>query len=168
MKKLLALLLSLTLAAGLLAGCTQEPTPTDTGSVQTETVSVPADGSDQFSDGDYQDVSSQTPDAEITLDGSTGTLSDTTRGSSGSTVTVTAKGVYRVTGSSENVTILINDEKESGNIYLVLDNVTMTNGESACIYVKACDKLVIQCVGTNTLTSTNASDSAEVDGAAVF
>ena len=65
----------------------------------------------------------------------------------GSTVTVTSKGVYRVTGSSEGVTIAVNDTAESGNITLILDNVTMT-GTSSLIYVQAADKVIedMQCL----------------------
>ena len=120
---------------------------------------------DAFSSGDVKDVSSEEPNAVITLAGETGTISDTTRGSSGSTVTITSKGVYRVTGAAENVTILIDDESESGNVYLVLDNVTMTNDAAPCICVSACDKLIIQCVGANSLTATHTAGDY---GAAIY
>ncbi len=118
-----------------------------------------------FSDSDWKEVTAKDADAEIVLSGSEGTLSDSTRGSSGSEVVITSKGVYRVTGSSENVTIVINDENESGNIYLLLDNVSMTNASDACIRVDACDKLVIRLIGENTLTYTNRNDSVTADGA---
>lgn len=121
--------------------------------------------SEMFADGDYKDVTSETPNATITLSGSTGTISDTARGSSGSEVTITSKGIYKVTGSSDEVSIVINDESQSGNIYLILDNVTMSNSSTACINVKACDKLIIQTVGENSLTYTNTDSSEKVDGA---
>ncbi len=128
----------------------------------TETVS----SSDMFSDGDYKDVTSEEANAEITLSGSTASISDTTRGTvSDGTVTITSKGVYRVSGSSENVTIMINDDSESGNIYLILDGVTMKNSTNACIYAEACDKLIIQCVGENTLEYTNTDSGTKADGA---
>ena len=120
--------------------------------------------SDYFSDSDFKDVSTEDADAEIVLSGTTGTISDTTRGSSGSTVTITSKGIYHVTGSAEGVTIEINDDIKSGNVYLILDNVSMTNNGNACILVTACDKLIIQCVGENTLEMTGAS-TGDADGA---
>lgn len=120
---------------------------------------------DMFADGDYKDVTSEEANATITLSGSTGTISDTSRGSSGSEVTITSKGIYRVTGSSEDVSIVINDSTKSGNIYLILDNVSMTNSSTACINVESCDKLIIQCVGENTLTYTNTSSDEKIDGA---
>lgn len=116
-----------------------------------------------FADGDFKDVTSEEPDATITLSGNTGTISDTTRGTSGSEVTITSKGIYRVSGSAEDVTITVNDDNESGNVYLVLDDVEMTNASSACIYVEASDKVIIQCVGDNKLTYTNSDNS--IDGA---
>lgn len=131
--------------------------------VSVSSVAMEEQSGTYFADGDYKDVAAETENATITLSGSTGTLSDTTRGSSGETVTITSKGVYRVTGSSENVSIVIDDTQESGNIYLVLDGVTMTNAASPCIIVEAADKVVIQCVGDNSLTYTAAS--ADYDGA---
>ncbi|MBR2176748.1 MAG: carbohydrate-binding domain-containing protein [Clostridia bacterium] len=120
---------------------------------------------DMFADGDFKDVTAETVDAAITLSGNSGTISDTTRGSSGSKVTITSKGIYRVSGTSENVSIIINDNNKSGNIYLILDNVSMTNSSDACIYVESCDKLIVQCVGENTLTYNNSDENAEIDGA---
>lgn len=135
------------------------------GSSDVSSASASSSSSEMFSDGDYKDVTSETPNASIILSGSTGTISDTTRGSSGSEVTITSKGIYKVTGSSDGVSIVINDESKSGNIYLILDNVTMTNSASACINVQACDKLIIQTTGENSLTYTNTDENEKTDGA---
>ena len=121
------------------------------------------DGIAYFSDGDYKDVFSEKPDAEITLSGGSGVISDTSRGASGDTVTVAAKGVYRVSGVSEGVTITVNDPTESGNVYLVLDNVTMTNPSAPCIIVEAAEKVIIACTGSNRLVCSFAE--GEYDGA---
>lgn len=121
--------------------------------------------SDMFADSDTKDVTGENIDAEITLVGNSGTISDTTRGSSGSEVTITSKGVYKVTGSSENVSIKINDTTKSGNIYLILDGVTMNNTEGSCINVENCDKLIIQCSGQNALTYNPSDSSTKEDGA---
>ncbi len=154
---------ALALAAWLavsLCGCAASGDPSGTSAADT---AVEAAAGDYFSNSDTKDVTGETPDAVITLGGASGTISDTTRGASGSTVTITAKGVYRVRGASENVTITVNDSTQSGNIYLVLDGVTMTNSDAPCILVEAADKVVVQCVGENSLTYTAAS--AEADGA---
>ncbi len=140
------------------SGCGTDPQESSSADV----TPVAADAT-AFADGDTKDRTRETPDAVITLSGSSGTISDTTRGSSGSTVTVTSKGVYRVTGSSEGVTIAVNDTAESGNITLILDNVTMT-GTSSLIYVQAADKVILQCVGENELTFSGSS-AQTADGA---
>ena len=117
-----------------------------------------------FSDGDTDTVEYDGADATITLSGTTGTISDTTRGTSGSTVEITSKGTYLVTGAASNVQIVVNDTTKSGNVYLVLDGVTMTNNATACIFVKSADKVVIYTVGANTITSTASSEYVDSDG----
>ena len=144
------------------SGTTNESGGSDTAVSASAAAIAEQDGA-YFADGDYKDVTAEAANATITLSGSTGTISDSTRGSSGETVTITAKGIYRVTGSAENVSIIISDTQESGNIYLVLDGVTMTNASSPCIIVEAADKVIVQCVGENSLTYTAAS--ADYDGA---
>ena len=164
-KKYLACALGLVLVLSLAAcGNSNETTATGTQGSEIQTTqasgNIPADTT-YFSDSDEKDVTGETPDALITLDGPSGTISDTTRGSSGSAVTITSKGIYRVSGTSDNVSIIVNDTTKSGNVYLILDNVTMTNGSAPCIVVEAADKVIIQCVGTNTLTYTAVSASAD-------
>ena len=85
-----------------------------------------------FSKSDYNMVSEEAPDAVITLEGDRGSISDTTRGSSGNKVVIKRKGIYRITGESDGVTIRVKETGRSGNIYLVLDSVRMSSSE-ACI-----------------------------------
>ena len=106
-----------------------------------------------FSKSDYNDAASEAEDAVIRLEGGHGTLSDTTRGRSGNPVVINRKGVYRVTGQSSGVTIRIEEPKRSGNIYLVLDNAQMTTASAPCIEVLAAEKVILQCVGKNSLIS---------------
>ena len=113
-----------------------------------------------FSKSDYNDVSGEAADAVISLEGDHGTLSDTTRGSSGRKVVIKRKGIYRVTGEAEGVTIRVKETKRSGNIYLVLDSVRMS-GYEACIEVEAAEKVILCCVGENRLSFTG-SDRAAV------
>ena len=106
-----------------------------------------------FSKSDYNDAAGETEDAVITLDGGRGTLSDTTRGQSGNPVVIERKGVYRITGNADGVTVQVREPKRSGNIYLILDNVTMTNENGPCIEVLAAEKAILQCVGKSRLVS---------------
>ena len=183
LKKSAVIFMSLILTVFSLTACTESGGSSENSSAASSSASGSTDNSDSsssdsgsskttvsssdvFSDGDFKDVTSEEANAEITLSGSTASISDTTRGSvSDGTVTITSKGIYRVSGSSENVSIVINDNNESGNIYLILDGVTMKNSSNACIYAEACDKLIIQSVGENTLDYTNSDSDAKVDGA---
>lgn len=179
MKKYAAVLLALLVSCLPFAGCAQSDVDTDTQSVtqsvsQAESDSVQevssavsevSDDKEYFSNSDLRSVESEEPNAVITLSGSEGTISDTTRGTSGSEVEIRSKGIYKITGESSGVTIVVNDDNESGTIYLLLDNVTMTNSEEPCIYVEACDKVVIQCMGENSLTCSAEENSDGLDGA---
>ena len=137
----------------------------ESGSNKSESSQSTVSSDGMFADGDYKDVTSSAPDAEIILSGSSGTISDTTRGSSGSDITINAKGVYHVTGSSDGASIVINDSTKSGNIYLILDNVSMKSSSKPCIDIEAGDKVIIQCVGSNSLSFNPSDDSTKTDGA---
>ena len=163
LKRVFAFILVAAIALLATACNTGGNTNTSCWSIFNSSATIIESSGDTFSDGNLKDVAAETPNATITLSGSTGTISDTTRGSSGRTVTITAKGIYRVTGSSEDVSIVVHDTQESGNVYLVLDGVTMQNASSPCLIVEAADKVVVQCVGDNSLTYT--ASSADYDGA---
>lgn len=154
MKRMIALLMSVCLVLALLSGCGGTTVSVSTQAPQsTEAVTETAPSGEQFSDGDYKTVSADTANATITLSGSDGTISDTTRGSSGSTVTITSKGSYYVTGASDGVQLVVDDSTKSGNVYLILDAVSMTNSEE-CIVVENADKVILQLSGGSRLTST--------------
>ncbi len=182
LKKSAVIFMSLILSVGCLTACSENSqqssgksnssnstgysSSTDNSSPDSSgEASAQTSASDMFADGDYKDVTAEAVDAEITLSGNKGTISDNTRGTSGSEVTITSKGTYKISGTSEDVTIIINDTTKSGNIYLILDNVNMTNTSNACIYVESCDKLIIQSTGENSLTYNNSDTSAKADGA---
>ena len=110
--------------------------------------------SDTFKNADLKDVSIEEADVTIKLDGSSVESSDTTRTSiANNSITITSKGIYKITGSSKDIMILINDELKSGNVYLYFDNVSMETNISPCIYNKSSDKVIIYLNGENTFTS---------------
>ena len=191
LKKLTVIFMALVISAAALSGCTSD-TGTGTSSVTSavsDTASTESAAADDdsivstvsgitaadtselkdenaFAEGDTRDVESDEANAAITLSGDTGTISDTTRGTSGSEVTITAKGIYEITGTSENVSIVVNDESKSGNIYLILNGVTMTNSDMPCIIVENSEKVIIVCKGDdNTLTYTCTDNADGYDGA---
>ena len=116
-------------------------------------IAASAEETSVFTKSDYNNVAEEAEDAVITLEGNRGTLSDETRGRSGNPVVIERKGVYRITGQSDGVSIRIKEPRKSGNIYLILDHVSMTNRKGPCIEAEAAEKVILQCVGENSLTS---------------
>ena len=181
-KKLAVIFMALVISAASLTACNENKSENTASSVQSSQGSQNASSSNEdrvataddaakensataFSDGDYKDVESEEPNVSIELSGNTGTISDTTRGTSGSDVTISSKGIYEVSGSSEDVSIIISDNTKSGNIYLVLNDVSMTNSSKPCIIVEDCDKLIVQCKGSNKLVYSSTENAEGLDGA---
>lgn len=89
-------------------------------------------------------------DLEQTADTSEAT---TYQVSDGKDITITTEGVYVITGSSKNTTIIV-DTSDDAKVEIVLSDVTVTNDNSPCIYVKNADKVFVTTVGSNSLTVT--------------
>ena len=73
----------------------------------------------------------------------------------GQDVTISAEGVYILTGSAENATIIV-EAADTDKIQLVLDGVTITNQNAPAIYVKSADKVFVTSAGENALSTTGA------------
>ena len=73
----------------------------------------------------------------------------------GQDVTISAEGVYILTGSAENATIIV-EAADTDKIQLVLDGVTITNQNAPAIYVKSADKVFVTSTGENVLSTTGA------------
>ena len=112
--------------------------------------------SDLFTDRDLK----QTVD---TSDATTYIVSD------GEDITITEEGIYVITGSAKNVSIIVNTDNES-KVQLVLSDLTITNESTPCIYVKNADKVFITTTGTNSLsvTGTFTSDGSTNIDAVIF
>ena len=128
-----------------------------------------------FSDRDL-DASYDASTAEtITLSGTTATVSgsgaEVGQASDGSPViTVKKEGTYVVSGSLTDGQILV-DVGDEDKVQLVLSGVTMSNDDSACIFVKNADKVFITLAEgtTNTLSDagkeyTETDKDSTVDG----
>ncbi|MBR5049447.1 MAG: carbohydrate-binding domain-containing protein [Erysipelotrichaceae bacterium] len=66
----------------------------------------------------------------------------------GQDITITAEGVYVLSGRAENVTVTVKAE-EGAKVQLVLDGLTITNSGKPCIYVKSADKVFITTAGSD-------------------
>ena len=60
----------------------------------------------------------------------------------GSDISITAAGVYVLSGSAKNVTICVEADKED-RVQLVLNGLEVVNDDSPVIYVKCADKVFI-------------------------
>ncbi len=133
------------------------------------------DVDDQFSKRDL-DPSYDASEAEsitlsetaITASGSGATVGNTSSGAPN--VTISKAGVYVVSGTLSAGQIVV-DAGDDDKVQLVLSGVTMTNSDSACIYVKNADKVFVTLADgtTNTLSDTGAEfvqedEDTNVDG----
>ncbi|MEV6301338.1 carbohydrate-binding domain-containing protein [Actinoplanes sp. NPDC051861] len=102
----------------------------------------------------------------VTLTGSSATTSSPNVTVSGSTVTVTAAGAYRFTGSLTNGQIVVNSTG-TGLVRLILNGVTVT-GSTGAVNVVAADEvlLFLQAGSTNRLTDGTASADGPIASAA--
>ena len=98
---------------------------------------------------DYDETSSTI----ITLNGNTVSVSGEGASVEDCKVTITAEGDYVISGTLENGQIVV-DADDKADVRIILNGVDITCLDSACIYVKNCDKCVITLAdGTvNTLT----------------
>ncbi len=87
----------------------------------------------------------------------------------GENITITEEDIYLITGSAKNAQIVVNTDDDS-KVQLVLENLTIINDNSPCIYVKNADKVFVTTVGTNNLTvsETFTSDGTTNTDAVIF
>lgn len=112
--------------------------------------------------------SSEAETINLSDDGSTSSSSAVTI--EGNTITITEAGIYVVSGTLSDGQIVVDCEDEDAKVQIVLDNTTISNSSSACIYAKAADKVFVTTEdgSTNTLTVTGEfvqTDNNNVDGA---
>ncbi len=74
---------------------------------------------------------------------------------SGEDITITAEGVYVLSGTAQNTSIII-DAQDEDKVQLVLNSVSVTNDYFPCIYVKNADKVFV--------TTTDSVNTLAVNG----
>ncbi len=70
-------------------------------------------------------------------------------------ITITAAGVYVLTGTAKNVTVTVVADKED-KVQLVLDGLDLTNSDAPAIYVKSADKVFVTTSADSSLSVTGA------------
>jgi hypothetical protein len=130
--------LLLVLVLGL-AGCEATVSGTESAAVQdrssetSTSQSVSSDGTisaeELFSDRDLEQTADLTDAVQYTV-------------SDGEDITITAEGVYVISGSASDVTIFV-EAADEDKVQIVLDGVNVTNEDAPVIYVKSADKVFI-------------------------
>ncbi|MCI1302379.1 MAG: carbohydrate-binding domain-containing protein [Lachnospiraceae bacterium] len=163
---------TLVLTGGLLAGCGTASTASTTAATTSTTTTTSSaatqssgqtsssgskgsavtaasvDTSDLFSNRDLEQTADTSSAKTITL-------------TSGQDVTISEEGVYVITGSAENTTIIV-DAPDDAKVQLVLSGVTVTNDDFPVIYVKSADKVFVTTVsGTQNALSVTGEFTAD-------
>ena len=157
------------LAAGLLAGCSETAVSSvspETGekSENSPTVTTVSDTT-YFSDRDL--IQGYDESEAIRITGSqNGIQSDGDVDVTDRLITITEAGVYVLTGTFDEVQIKV-EADDTDKVQIVLENATITNSTSACIYVDRADKLFVTFIGESSLTHGGAyetQDDVNVNG----
>lgn len=69
------------------------------------------------------------------------------------TYTISEAGVYVFTGTAQNAQIIV-EAADDDKVQIVIDDLSITNTDKPCIYVKNADKVFVTSVNENTLTVT--------------
>ena len=145
--------LSAVLLGGLLilSGCGAQNTAEDTSSTDTETASsgnitattVSAiDTSSVFSDRDLAGTYDESEAIPITLNGDSASCGSSSVVMDGSTITITAEGVYLISGPLNDGQIIVN-AGDTEKVQLVLAGADITSSTSAAIYALEADKVFV-------------------------
>ena len=175
-KKVLSIIMSITISSFLLAGCGTSNSSTDsngtTGSKTTAITSLSATEiiktDDMFTSRDKEIGYSEAESTTVTLNGSSASCTDSNVKISGQTVTISKEGTYILTGTLQNGSIVV-DAADTDKVSIILKNAEINNNSGAAIYVKKADKVFITSDKgtTNTLKNSGefkADGNTNIDG----
>ena len=82
--------------------------------------------------------------------------------SDGQTIEITTEGVYVITGTAKNASIVVNAGSED-KVQIVLDGVSITNDSTPCIYVKSADKVFVTTTDSDNTLAVTGTFTADED-----
>ncbi len=165
-----ALILALALTFSSCAGTATNAGDAGISTTSTQTIDNAVSKSEMFTERDLSDDYDESEAETITL---SGTSAETSAKSGvaidGSEVTISAEGVYIVSGTLSDGQIIV-EADENAKVQIVLKDATITSKTSAAIYVKSADKVFITTAEgtTNTLANSGsftADGDTNIDGA---
>ena len=86
-------------------------------------------------------------------------------------VTITEEGIYVLSGTATDCTVIVDTEQEDAKVQLVLQDVSITNTDAPCIYVQLADKVFVTLSGDNNylaVTGTFAADGEDNPNAVIY
>lgn len=166
MKRTAFALTALAATGILLASCSASAGAADAGSSETTARAFTGDLSPEevlAANSDYTTVNDDEWSADdavdVALDGSTAEASGDGVSVDGSTVTVTAAGVYRLSGSLEGAVVV--EAPEDAQVVLILDGAEISNADGPAIEVRTADDVAINLASGSENTVSDAASYAE-------
>lgn len=133
---------SATDASGATVEAEPSAEPSNTPDIVTDAVDPSSAADDNFTKFDLTASYDKANSTTITLSGSSATVTGKGASASGSIVTITAGGTYILSGSLSDGQIIVELAK-TDKAQLVFDNVSISNSQTAPIYIKSADKVAI-------------------------
>ena len=171
-RKLTAILLcGLLILSGCGAQNTAQNTVQDTSNTDTETVSSEnitattisaIDTSSVFSDRDLAGTYDESEAIPITLNGDSASCDSSSVVIDGSTITITAEGIYLISGTLNDGQIIVN-AGDTDKVQLVLAGTDITSTTSAAIYALEADKVFVTLAEGMENTLTNGGEYVAID-----
>ena len=179
MRKIISILLILTLVIGTLSGCGNESKPkgpdsdgnpalegtTDNGGKNSNAAPVDVDFSqtdgDMFTDRDSKTEYDASKAVTIQLRGTSATASSNSVQINGSTVIIKEEATYVISGSLNGM--LIVDAPETAKLQLVFNGVDITSETSAALYILKADKVFVTLANGTSNTLANGGSFVAID-----
>ena len=179
MKKIVSILLLLTLMLSLLVGCGKDvdsntPTESQDGTSSTATpveVDFSKTDADMFTERDNKTDYDESKAVTIKLNGGAATASSNSVKISGSKITITEEATYVVSGELTDGMLIV-DAPDTAKLQIVLNGANITSKTSAALYILEADKVFVTLADGKTNTLANGGSFTAIDenniDAAVF
>ena len=179
MRKIISILLILTLVIGTLAGCGNESKPngsdsggnpalegtTDNGGENSSAAPVDVDfsqtGGDMFTERDSKSEYDVSKAVTIQLNGTSATASSDSVQINGSTVIIKEEATYVISGSLNGM--LVVDAPDTAKLQLVLNGVDIASESSSALYILEADKVFVTLADGTSNALTNGGSFVAID-----
>ena len=169
MKKILSVLLILTLTLSLLEGCGNDKNDTPSENqdgASSDAAPVEVDFSkndaDMFTERDNKTEYDEAKAVTIKLNGTTATASSNSVKISGSKVTITEEATYVVSGELTDGMLIVN-APDTAKLQIVLSGANITSKTSAALYILEADKVFLTLADGTTNTLANGGTFTAID-----